>query len=297
MRASKFLLFALAGALGGVVGDCATEPFDLFVDMDEWLMPIVVGVWFGVAGSLISICILAAQGMYMRRRGLELRTLVIGMLAGFAAGMLSGILSQTIYQTVGATQPLRVLCWGIAGLLLGLALAMQITNMRPWRGLVGGTAGGLIGGLAFISVSEVAEAMAGRIVGVGLIGIAIGAMLALSEALARVAWLEVRLPDGRRLEVNLGPTRVTIGANQARCIVVVPGAPQLSHAIRMADGAIVCEDLVNHTKSNLRPGDVLQIGRASLRVQGQRLVHDRRPQKEATKSAAPAAARRPSYRR
>ena len=266
----KYLYFAAAGAIGGTVGDCLTEPLLWNGDsVDLLLMTVRVGSWFAAVSSLMATCILAAEGFYMRRRVLEARIL-IGSLSGFAVGMASGALGQAIFEIFGYGEPLRVVCWGISGGLLGLALGMQITNMRAWRGLLGGLAGGCVGGLAFVLVTQAVGDLGGRIAGVGLIGGAIGAFLALSERLSLVAWLAIRLRDGQRRQVSLGPTRVTIGTNEARCTVVIPRAAQVSYAFRLNGHDVVCEDVTQRTTRLLQWGEIFRIGGATVQVQGNR---------------------------
>jgi LytS/YehU family sensor histidine kinase len=180
-----------------------------------------------------------------------------------------------------------VFCWGIAGGLLGLALGMQITNMRAWRGLLGGLAGGWVGGAAFVLLTGIAGTFSARIAGVGLIGAAIGSLLALSERLSLTAWLDIRLPDGQRRQVSLGPTRVTLGANRTRCTVVIPRAAQVSYAFRLVGGDVVCEDVVQRTTRLLQFGETLRVGGASIQLQGNKAARRAHPKAKGAGIKAP----------
>jgi hypothetical protein len=144
----KALRFAIWGAIGGAIGDLVTEPF-LGVNRSSNSITDVmihVGLWFGLIGAAIAVSLLIASAQYLKR-GLQIQQAFRdGVLLGFVAGAIAGAIAQYTYTSVGPTEFLRVICWGIAGGLLGLGLSFRIPNLGRSRGLGGGFVGGLLGG-------------------------------------------------------------------------------------------------------------------------------------------------------
>lgn len=73
------------------------------------------------------------------------------------------------------------------GLLLGWRLAARIPNLERNKALLAGAVGGFVGGLGFVVVSMVLPQFIGRMVGVGVLGTALGLSIVVVELWFRAA--------------------------------------------------------------------------------------------------------------
>ncbi len=169
-----------------------------------------------VAGA-VGLCIGAADGVICRllRRALLAGTvgLLIGVIGGFVFQLVAGLvylpLTHLAQQTTGPgghfttlgflTQMSgRGLAWCLTGVAMGLGQGIALRSGRLLLyGLLGGAIGGLLGGLLFDPIDllllgqDKVSAFWSRMVGVGVIGATVGAMIGVVELLARDAWLQM----------------------------------------------------------------------------------------------------------
>jgi hypothetical protein len=211
------------------------------------------------------VALLAGQAYYLKRR-LQSGEAVKGGVVGFLAGAVAGAIAQSIYGGIGANEVLRIICWGIAGGLLGYGLSFRIPNVGGQRGLLGGAVGGVIGGGLFIALTfGLRDDVVGRLVGVTAIGFCIGLMIALVEAVLREVWLEVRYGPKEARVVSLGREPVSIGGDRA-CTIYAQNAPPLALRYRLEEGRIVCEDVVQGRTMPVSPADRRVVGPLTITV-------------------------------
>ncbi len=254
----------LGGCLGGFLG----EAIKLLDDSRDPLSLIsMTAAWFGAIGLVISVALIAAQSLYVRH-DLEPLRLLTGALAGASSAMAAGAVSQALFL-IDTSELWRVICWGVAGGLLGLAISFHMINVAIWRGALGGSIGGILGGAAFVLVNYAAwGGVAARIIGTGTIGFMIGGMLALAETLLQAAWLEIRFPDGALRSLNLGPTTISIGGDPRRSMVYVAGQPPVAARYRQVAMGYEREDPKSHVRTPLRLGAMERFGSVVVTLRG-----------------------------
>lgn len=146
----KALQFGLSGAVGGFAGNLITEPFMHFdrLSGSEPFFDSVLSTarWFGLVGGGIAAAIMFGYYYYVKGKPQIKQAFKNGGLFGLIAGAISGAIAESIYSGIGPNELLRVICWGIAGSLLGLALSKRIPNLGMLRGAGGGAVGGVLGG-------------------------------------------------------------------------------------------------------------------------------------------------------
>jgi hypothetical protein len=266
---SKGLYLGAWGAAGGAAGSLVTESFlvDSPVYSDTAIRIQTSAMWFGVIGSFISVALLVGTSAYLKK-GINVGpALASGALFGLIAGALAGAIAEAIYSP-GATEVLRIICWGIAGAGLGYSLGFGIPNLGQMRGLGGGLAGGLLGGCLFVVVAFqlLQSGATARVVGVAAIGFCIGLMITLVDTVFRQAWLEIRYGPKEARTVTLGDDTISIGSNQSACSVYVSTAPAIAMRYRFVKGQIFCEDLVAGQTIPVQPGDQRMVGNAVVTV-------------------------------
>lgn len=268
--ARKAVQFVVFGGIGGAVGSLIGEvPVAVQSPRTSFALPMLeTAIWFGIFGACVSVALLAGYSCYLKR-GFQLGEAAKGgALFGFLAGAAAGAIAQGVYQSIGPTEVLRVICWGIAGGLLGYGLSFRIPNLGRQRGLLGGLAGGVIGGSLFVSFTfGLSNQVAGRLFGLTAIGLCIGLMLALIEAALREAWLEIRYGPKETRTVSLGREAVTLGSDPA-CTIYAHGAPPVAARYTLDAGRILYEDVVAARSATVRPGNQQQIGSLVVTVCG-----------------------------
>ncbi|MEG5065755.1 hypothetical protein QUB33_19230 [Microcoleus sp. B3-A4] len=273
----KALQFGISGAVGGFVGNLITEPFMQRLPGSESFFDSVLFTtrWFGLVGSGIATAIMFGYYYYIKGKPQIKQALKNGGLFGLIAGAISGAIAQGIYSGMGEgdNELLRVICWGIAGSLLGLGLAQRIPNLGALRGTGGGGVGGVLGGCLFIlfayNLSGTADPLAecaGRLAGCAAIGFWIGIMLVVAETLFNKAWLVISYDTGANRTLTLGSEPITFGSDENLSIICIPNVSPLAMRFQLEAGQIVCENVDSGAVSYLRSGDQKKIGNCTITV-------------------------------
>lgn len=256
------LLFGAWGAVGGSIGSLVSEVMMYGVDRSASSsnieVAIRVGIWFGLIGAVISIALLFGYSLYLKRGFRIVEAIKQGILPGFLAGLIAGAIAQSTYTTIGSTEFLRVICWGIAGGLLGFGLSFRIPNLGKLRGLGGGTLGGVIGGCLFILFTFLTNVVIGRLLGLAAIGFFIGLMIVLVEAVFREAWLVVHWTPSEKTTISLGNKPILIGSSEDAHIYLRKdqGYPAITAKIYLEKGKIIMQ--FDEEMQKLKPMKILK---------------------------------------
>ncbi len=263
----KALYFAFWGAGGGAAGALLAEQTYSLRELLPGYPVVHIAIWFGVVGALVALFLLVGQSLYLRNGFALRKNTWFGSLYGGLSGLGAGAVAQMIYQT-GPNELLRVLCWGIAGGLLGFSMSFRIPNLGRLRGGCGGFIGGLLGGILFIVLSLVLTEFTGRLGGIALIGGFIGLMIVFAETLFRELWLEVAYGPKELRTISLGAEPISFGGDASVCTVYAQGVEPKAYIYSLDLGKVVCDDLARSRRSELQPGHQQQIGKLTVTVRG-----------------------------
>ena len=266
----KALQFGISGAVGGFAGNLITEPFVQRLTGSASFPDSVLSTarWFGLVGGGIATAIMFGYYYYIKGKPQIKQALKNGGLFGLIAGAISGAIAEAIYSGIGDgdNELLRVICWGIAGSLLGLGLAQRIPNLGSLRGMGGGGVGGVLGGCLFILFGYNLSDTAGRLAGCAAIGFWIGIMLVVAETLFNKAWLVISYDTGANRTLTLGSEPITFGSDENLSIICIPNVSPLAMRFQLEAGQIVCENVDSGAVSYLRSGDQKKIGNCTITV-------------------------------
>ncbi len=266
----KALQFGISGAVGGFVGNLITEPFMQRLTGSASFPDSVLSTarWFGLVGGGIATAIMFGYYYYIKGKPQIKQALKNGGVFGLIAGAISGAIAEAIYSGIGEgnNELLRVICWGIAGSLLGLGLAQRIPNLGSLRGMGGGGVGGVLGGCLFILYAYNLSGTAGRLAGCAAIGFWIGIMLVVAETLFNKAWLVISYDTGANRTLTLGSEPITFGSDENLSIICIPNVSPLAMRFELEAGQIVCENVDSGAVSYLRSGDQKKIGNCIITV-------------------------------
>lgn len=269
MKTNKKLIFALGGLIGGMIGALIGE----FVpELGQGLITNIIDttVWSLLGGAFITVGLFAAGEYYNRRPfSLSLSIYRKGLLSGALAGAIAGFIAQSVYSFQGEPNffnqvIFRAACWGIMGALLGWRLSIVVPNLGLNRGVIAGAIGGFIGGICFLITSAIFVAMIGRMVGLGLLGAALGLAVVAIEEIFRTARLDVIWSPKEVTSITLGPKPVFIGGGDDH--VFVAGLPHHALSVALEGGKIQCLDNSSGKRSDLKDGSRIKIGKVEVVV-------------------------------
>ena len=263
----KWLFFACAAA-GGAAGALLAE---LVPNQGQGTLEVAVKValWSAVASACITAGLFAAGERHLRRpfcAAVYRRALLVGALAG----VIAGFAAQSVYAyfqpgSLWVDVFIRSFCWGVMGAILGARLSAAVPNLGLGRGVLAGGLGGVLGGLSFLVACLLLPELLGRVVGLAILGGALGlAVVAIEEAF-RSASLEVIWGPGEATEVTIGASPVYLGGGSVDH-VFVRGLPARALSVVLAGGRILCTNHTNGIENQLKDGSRIRAGVVELVV-------------------------------
>lgn len=276
------LQFGKWGGIGAGIGSLVGE--SMIIDrtaippslQSTIALAIRTGLWFGIIGGCISIALLMGHAWFLKKKLQVGRSIKQGALPGFMAGCIAGAIAQLTYTTIGPTEVLRVICWGVAGGLLGIGLSFRIPNLGKWQGFVGGFVGGVLGGVLFILLTLLIGEVVGRLLGLVTIGFLIGLMIALAEAIFREAWLVVHWSPSEQKTISLGARPISLGSSDEATIYLRKdqGFPPIAAKIFLENDKVIMQydeemrtrKSMQQLRHELKDGDRRKLGDVILEV-------------------------------
>lgn len=296
----RIYYYFILGAAGSLTGWYLAA-----MSLDNALQLEQRAIFGALLGGLIGMAVAGYDGITTRSLSRFARFGGIGLVVGGLAGAMALALVQWLYaEMIGQKRPDQVaafesvliglLCWLLLGAAIGLGAVIN-KGTQIHKGLLGGLAGAVLGGLIYeiARVENSGEAKSSFVtaLSLGLLGGAIGASVALITTALQSAWFEVingklkgRIYDiTKYVDARMGSKAAgLIGSDPNAAWIYLPGDKKVlpRHAeIRYADGAptlTVFEDskrakmptLINGrnvvTSMPLGDGDEVQIGGTTL---------------------------------
>lgn len=247
-RYSRLYYYTLLGAIGGLLGWQISNVLGLSFAGNLYLSEVVVG---GVIGFCIGALIGLSEGLAARTPMYALRSGALTGLFGMVGGAIGLPIAEFGFQALGGEAWTRALGWAIFGGLIGAGLGYS-SGSQIWKPALGGAIGGAIGGaLLELARTRLSDPLIGKAAGLGLLGAAIGALIAFVVLLLSRAWLEVVTGKMKGTEFVLdkfihanGPSAY-VGSDALKADIVLPDpdiAPQ--HALlKGADTHMTLKDM------------------------------------------------------
>jgi len=265
LRGNKLALYGAAGFAGGAVGAVIAEPFGMrHISTTATGAIATSAISFGVVATFVAAALLAAAEWHQRRE-LTPQKFIQTMLFGALAGATGGAAGQVMYNLAEPSffkfYGLRIAAWALAGLLLGAILSRRVPNLGLARAAAAGAIGGAVGCVGALITWEVLPYEAefvGRIIGYGLLGLALGLAMHIVENLVREASVEVEWAPNETTQVSLGPTPVTVGGGEDH--IFIRGLPHHVSSIVLNNGQIEHIETTNGNRTPLQDGSRLRIG-------------------------------------
>ena len=264
----KKYLFGLIGLISGLLGALVAE-IAIRNGASYFFQVLIVALWAGVFATVLSMGLHWAIDVYSRRKTELGGFLKKAVPMGFIAGAVSGGIAQAIFGLNLYTVPwidfaFRAVCWGICGCILGACLSYSIRNLGMRRAVIAGGAGGLIGGVGFQLVALLLPETLGRMLGVGILGMALGLCLVIVEERSRSAYLEVHWAPNEISKFTLGNTPIYIGGGEDD--IYISGIQHHAMSLVYQGGKVNGTYYVTNDKKELNEGSRIKLGKVEMFV-------------------------------
>jgi Ca-activated chloride channel family protein len=263
----KTLKFGLAGAIGAGIGDAIFELFPQQMGHDSFFGTVGnVSLWAGIIGIGTAIALQLSQNLYLRKTVFSksmIKTLFWGLLIGGLVGGLAQVaFALTCRISVIAEIISRILCWGIFGLGIGWGISTFIPNFPKKRAIVAGLIGGIMGGIIFRFSFEIIPDIAGRIIGIAILGFFIGLVISYMEEVLREAWLTVVWAKNETTSVALGTREIILGSSPKADIHLPADKnyPKITAIIELKDNRVFIENKIDNKRTELKNGSKITMG-------------------------------------
>lgn len=240
----------LLGGLGGLFGWGLISLFNPFSSTTP-VQQLLGAMWTGaLVGLAIGASLGAWNGLFRERSRYRFtKGISTGAMVGFVGGMVGLAAGELVFSLAGSGLFLRAIGWAVFGALVGASEG--VAKKMPQKlmfGAYGGMLGGLIGGSTYQSLAEVFQAVGisrglaialGGSIGLVLLGMSVGLMVALVEDLLRAAWLRFTNGQHEGQTRTLDPQKkvITLGRDEHADICILRDAQiAAEHAQFMYEG-------------------------------------------------------------
>jgi hypothetical protein len=280
----KTAFYAVGGAIGAAIAEIIAELSPLH-DKSQTVFEAITytALWMGLVALGISLGLVLAQNFSLRRAP---SAMAIGKAAGIGAisGVIAGALAQILYGSFVGGLPFAIarifqaLCWGLAGLGVGFGVALFVPNYPKPRAILAGFLGGAIGGGVFVllGLTGIPGGLA-RVIGVAILGAAIGLTISAVEEMLREAWLTIIWSKNETSTVSLGEKRVVLGgASEADVRLPRSKFPPVTAILTVENGKVMLDNKLNNQKIALPNGSKINIGKITIVVNIRKRIADKK---------------------
>jgi hypothetical protein len=242
------------------------------------LIGVLAGVGIGAGLSLVSA---VSSGRRLPRLS---AALVPAAIAAAGGGLAGALLFSALDRLLPTVWLARSLGWMVMGLGIGAAQGvLERSPVKIRNGLIGGAAGGFLGGLLFDPIAGSGSDFSSRAAAFVILGIAIGALIGLAHVVLKEAWLTVvdGFGAGRQLILTEKVTVLGRGDHLPLPLLGYAGRDlESEHAriTRQPDGRYVIEDNGSRVGTSVRGepirgpvalghGDLIRLGSNILRFE------------------------------
>lgn len=277
---------ALLPVIGERIAEATVRGLASNTAIDRSLAPwqiAITAMWTGLLAAGVGLALVSAQNQYLRKPLFDPRRSVAGLGLGLAVGAGAGAVGQLLgllpqlavfgAEAAAGWLPTAIafagglLGWALLGGLLGRGLTFFVPNLEAGPALLGGVLGGIAGALGFTMLSTLLGDTSGRLSGSAALGFFIGIMIALAEVATRDFFLEVRYGPREAVNVSLGTTPVTAGADGRASTIFVANAPRpVSLKYWIEDGEVRLLDYATERVAAVTVGDERTLGTATLTI-------------------------------
>lgn len=262
----KTLFFGIAGATGALISDGISELY-VNISTPTFLSSLIqVSLWTCFISLGISLGLLISQNIYFKKSMFSKEVINAGF-RGIMTGALAGGFAQIVFSFTSSISEIveitsRIICWGVFGLGTGWGISLFVPNYPKKTAMIAGFLGGMIGGAAFRFTFTFLPIVAGRLIGVAILGLFVGLIISYIEELFREAWLTVSWNKAEKVLIALGSKPIVLGSSSAADIYLPKenNYPPITAIIKIENSKVVIENKINKQRTELRNGSKISLG-------------------------------------
>lgn len=268
---TKTVFFGIAGFLGGGLGSLVSEVFVLYENNATYSLFINIAIRAALVGLCISIGLLVAQSIYLKKR-IKIKSLLKTATIGIGMGAVAGVIAQFIFGytydiSVVVEAISRAVCWGILGFGIGWGVSLFVPNYPKKRAIAAGYLGGFLGGAIFRATFLIPaiSVKTGRFIGFAILGLFIGLAISIIEEALRQAWLTVIYGSNETRTISLGEKPISFGSSPEDDIYVDKEL-RIKTTVQIENSQVVVIDKQTNNRQVLQNGSQVNLGKISFMI-------------------------------
>lgn len=231
------------------------------------------GLWTAAITMMLYLALVMTQNRVLGKPLLTSMQALWDVPGSFLLGFGIGALGQLVFtyasrslNEISADVLARSVVWVILGSLIAAGVSLFIPNLKRRQAALAGALGGACGGVGFIVFSHGLSDVPARILGAACLGLFIGLVVAMAEAIGRRVWLKIHYGMKETSAVSLGCEPVSVGGDSKQCTVFAFGAPPVALRYKVFDGKVECTDMVRNVTTVVAVGDRRDVGNVTVEV-------------------------------
>jgi Ca-activated chloride channel family protein len=195
-----------------------------------------------------------------------IKTAILGVLSGTVAGALAQLVFNYTQNISTAAEIIsRIFCWGLMACGIGLGVSLFVPNYPRKRALLAGLLGGIVGGAIFRASFGLLPELAGRVFGIGILGIFIGLTISAVEEILREAWITVDWGRNETTNVSLGAKPVVFGSSSDADVYLARNKyPPITAIIKVEGSKVIMDNKMDNRISEMTDGGVINLGTITI---------------------------------
>ncbi len=233
----------------------------------------LAGAWVALVAIFAGMGLVIGQNRHLRRRPIGPKQMAMIFLGGIVTGAAAGAASQGLfYMLSGASEIVamgRVASWTVLGCGVGFGIGSFVPNLHRHRAASAGALGGAFAAVCFILLVPAVGDTVGRLLSAAILGVSIGLMMVLVEAVSRNAYLLVHWSPSETSSLTLGASPILIGSSPEAHVLLPENDDRAGIVARisMVKNAPQLTDRNGATRA-LANGEMLTYGRVRIEVCG-----------------------------
>jgi hypothetical protein len=267
----KSRVFGIAGGIGAVAGEILSEPIYSLSPSSFMGIVLFTASWAGLISLGVSVGLLIAQNIYLKKR-LPSKSFIKTAILGIVSGAVAGAVAQVLFaftNTISTAAEIisRIICWGIMACGVGMGVSLFVPNYPRKRAMLAGLLGGIIGGALFRASFGLLPDVAGRIFGIGILGVFIGLTISIVEEILREAWITIDWGKNETTNVSLGKNAVALGSSPEADVYLPRNKfPPVAAVIKIENSKVIVGNKLDNRCLEIADNSELNLGTVKITV-------------------------------
>ncbi len=244
---------------------------------------LIAGAWVALVAIGCAMGLVVGHNRHLRRRAIGIKEIVIVVVGGVVTGLVAGTASQTLFYVLSDSVReivaiARIASWTVLGMGIGLGMGFFVPNLHRHRAAIAGAVGGVFAAFCFLTLVPAVGDTIGRLLAAAILGVSMGLMMVLIEAVSRTDFLVVHWSAKESSTLSLGARPILVGSSPKAHVLLAEdddAAPILA-SISVVNDTVQLKDHSGNTRP-LQDGEILTYGRIRIEVRAPRAEQPAEP--------------------